>query len=554
MTPAFLRRYIDEFTSDGTSTALTAQQLPFAVTFGIVVAAVAAFRFDVFVRPEFLAGVAIAAAITVATFLIRWPRRAAVIAVVPVVDFVAIAVCRDASIVEANSLAILAFLPALWLAILLHAKGAWIAAGITVAVIAVPSIARSPDSGDPYVVIRYLLTPLVVFVVSGIVVIMRRQVRAQRRRLRKQAEQLRVSLASTKQSENLLDGIINSVNVGILAIDSGGNDIVFNRAQRDIHAVASPPTNEDKTETGHLIYQTDGKTPLPPEDRPAARAIRGETFTGLTMLVGERAAEQRALSVAARPLTGADGARVGSVIVFYDVTDLVRTLSAGERFVSMVSHELRTPVTSVIGYLDLLEDEVADMTPDAGEYLAVIKRNAEQVLTLVDDLLLRAQLDNGRVKIDRRATDLPELARAAIRSARPRAEAKHITIDEELDTMPSALIDGVRMTQVLDNLLSNAIKYTPDGGRITVHVGTNATNTIIEVTDTGIGMSADETAGLFTDFYRAETAVRRRIRGTGLGLVVSKEIIEQHHGFISVRSKAGAGSTFRVTIPPGERS
>ncbi|GAB3566416.1 sensor histidine kinase [Spelaeicoccus albus] len=543
---SFFKRYIDEFTAERASTSATAQQLPFAVTFAIAVAAIAVFRTHTFLEIEFVAGVVIVVAVTILAFVITWPRAATVIMIVPVADFLAIALCSDAAASEGLSLAILCFLPGLWLAILFRGKGAWLATALTMVALIVPDVIRLSPSDDAFVFVRHGLVCLVILAVCGVVVVMRRQLTIGRRHRRE-------ALAQSRASKNLLQAIVDSVDVGILAMDNDGNDMIFNRAQREIHAVVSPPENTDKTEAGHLIYDLDGETPLPVGDRAAARALRGESYSGMTMLIGPGTERERALSASARPLTGPDGEHIGTVVAFYDVTELVRTVQAGERFVLMVSHELRTPITSIIGYLDLLVDEAGGTNQAIDEYLAVINRGAERVLSLVDDLLLGARLDNGKLQLNPVPTDVAALIASSAESAEPRAASKNIEIVRRLEPMRPVAVDGARLSQVIDNLLSNAIKYTPAGGRITLSAKTNANNLIIEVADTGIGMTAEETANIFTAFYRAEAAVQRRIDGTGLGLVVSKEIVEQHGGFIAVSSTAGVGSAFRVTIPQLER-
>jgi signal transduction histidine kinase len=145
--------------------------------------------------------------------------------------------------------------------------------------------------------------------------------------------------------------------------------------------------------------------------------------------------------------------------------------------------------------------------------------------------------------------DLAGVARESVAAARPAAEAKGITLDFETDGPAPLHADGARLGQVVDNLVSNAIKFTPDGGRVSVHVALTDGDTVLEVRDSGIGIDPAEQRFLFDRFFRTAEANERAIPGTGLGLTVSKALVEAHGGSISVTSAAGQGTTFRVALP-----
>ena len=220
-----------------------------------------------------------------------------------------------------------------------------------------------------------------------------------------------------------------------------------------------------------------------------------------------------------------------------------------DAFVATVSHELRTPLTSISGFLEMLEDEEHALGDAGRQYLDVIRRATERLHTLVEDLLLVAQIEAHRIELELAPVDLGELARGAAEAARPAAVDKKIALDVVTDHPPAVLGDAKRLSQVLDNLVSNAVKFTPDGGTVTVSVGTNGNGAKLVVTDTGIGVSADEQKQVFSRFFRASSATRRAIPGTGLGLTICHALVEQHGGAIEFRSREGEGTEVVVTLP-----
>jgi signal transduction histidine kinase len=178
-----------------------------------------------------------------------------------------------------------------------------------------------------------------------------------------------------------------------------------------------------------------------------------------------------------------------------------------------------------------------------------VTRNSERLLALVNDLLFAARLQAGKLQLDRERLDVAGIVRQSVLEARPRAEAKAITLSLEEETVPPAAADRGRMFQLLDNLISNAIKFTPEDGRVDVRVGPHDGGIRIEVADSGIGIPESERARLFDRFFRASTAVQRQIPGTGLGLYIARAIVEAHGGAIDVRSDEGSGTTFCVDLP-----
>ena len=224
-----------------------------------------------------------------------------------------------------------------------------------------------------------------------------------------------------------------------------------------------------------------------------------------------------------------------------------------DEFVATVSHELRTPLTSIRGYLELIDEE--SVSPQAREFLSVIQRNSERLVSLVGDLLFVAQDDSGKLELELELALAPlrpgELVEEAIASARPTADERQINLVGHVENIPDISGDRARLSQLLDNLLSNSLKFTPNGGRVDVRLKLEPDgSTAFEFQDNGIGIPKTEQDSLFQRFFRADAATQNVIAGTGLGLSIVKGIAEAHGGSVSVESDQGNGATFRVVLPP----
>jgi signal transduction histidine kinase len=227
-----------------------------------------------------------------------------------------------------------------------------------------------------------------------------------------------------------------------------------------------------------------------------------------------------------------------------------RSAKAKGDFVSQVSHELRTPLTSIRGYLELLLDDADDVSAaDRERYLAIVDRNSVRLLSLVEDLLFVATMADGGFALDESEFDLAELLAEAVEAARPLADKRRIKLRDQSQSELLLLGDRDRLTQVIDNLLSNALKFTPEGGEVTVDSVRSNGNVRLVVADTGVGMRPDEIGHLFERFYRTDAATAQAIQGSGLGLSISRTIVEAHGGTITAASQLGVGTSMTIEIP-----
>jgi signal transduction histidine kinase len=261
--------------------------------------------------------------------------------------------------------------------------------------------------------------------------------------------------------------------------------------------------------------------------------------------------EQRDLAFFSAAVPGPEGGSIGRLFVFRDVTAERTADRLKTEFVSLVSHELRTPLTSIKGYIDLLAaGEVGPLTADQLEFLGIAKSNADRLVALINDLLDISRIEAGKVDLRRQPLALGALLQQIVTSFRPQLAARQQALSLDLPRdLPVIEGDADRLTQVFSNLLSNATKYTPPGGATTIRVRASAEAVQVDVTDTGIGMTPEEVEQLFTKFFRSGHRLVREAGGTGLGLTITRSLVELHGGQILVRSTPGLGSTFSVRLP-----
>jgi PAS domain S-box-containing protein len=219
-----------------------------------------------------------------------------------------------------------------------------------------------------------------------------------------------------------------------------------------------------------------------------------------------------------------------------------------DEFVALVSHELRTPLTSIRGYLELMAEDT-NLTDEQTHFMDTIDRNAVRLQRVVGDLLFLAQVEAGKLTLEQEDVDVNTLVADALVAARPAAETKSVELRAETAAVPRITGDRARLAQVLDNFVSNAIKFTPGGGRVVVSTSADNGAVQVRISDTGVGVPANELPRLFERFFRTSSATSQAVQGTGLGLAIAKAIVEGHAGHVTVESEEGVGTTFRFALP-----
>ncbi len=356
------------------------------------------------------------------------------------------------------------------------------------------------------------------------------------------SDALELQATSALQSA-LLDSTVD----GICLTDVAGNIVLANAPlQRFVVELGLPPHG---TVTDRLLVLAD-RTTEADRFRARMRALAQDLSESEDEF--ELADSGRVFRGYTAPVARPDGHVVGRIWTLREVTADRRLERLRDAFVAAVSHELRTPLTSISGFLEMLGDQEHELGDAGRTYLGVIRRGTTRLQSIVEDLLLVAEIEADRLELDPAPTDLAELAAGAVEAALPAAAEQGIELVLDVQRRLPLDADADRLGQVLDNLVSNALKFTPPGGTVVVS-GSNGDGSLrLEVTDTGIGIPHEELGQLFSRFYRASSATRRAIPGTGLGLVIARAIVEGHGGTIGLESREGEGTRVTVTLPGKE--
>ncbi len=231
--------------------------------------------------------------------------------------------------------------------------------------------------------------------------------------------------------------------------------------------------------------------------------------------------------------------------------ELVRLDQEKSAFMRMAAHDLRAPLTVIRGYVEMvMEDTEAASDEEAMDYLGVVLRRTLQMRDLINNLLDVEKIESGAVTLERKPLDMAALVTEVGRGFEPVAQQQGLTLVWQVpDACPQPLADHGRLVQVMNNLVSNAIKFTPSGGQVSIDVQAQPGQIVIDVSDTGPGISEEDQARLFQRFFRTDASRQQQIPGTGLGLSIVKAIVEQHGGQAYCRSKLGEGTTFGFTLP-----
>jgi signal transduction histidine kinase len=253
--------------------------------------------------------------------------------------------------------------------------------------------------------------------------------------------------------------------------------------------------------------------------------------------------------VASLTRVGPDGeSPAGLALRCIDVTGVCRPARVEARLMSIAAHEMRTPLTSVMGYAELLQGQ-AEEGSAARRYAEAIRRQAHRMEAVVAELLAVTRLEAGREELLVEPVDMGAVARGVVAGLQPMADARHIAL--AVQALGDATIRGdvPKLERVVENLVTNGIKYSPEGASVSVSLRSEPDRVILEVADTGHGLSVEDAPYVFEKFYRAKNHHSEGVEGTGLGLAIVRLIVEAHGGSVSLRSVEGAGSTFAVALP-----
>jgi signal transduction histidine kinase len=228
-----------------------------------------------------------------------------------------------------------------------------------------------------------------------------------------------------------------------------------------------------------------------------------------------------------------------------------RANSLKSEFISGMSHELRTPLHTIIGFTELLAEQIeGPLNAKQARFVSHILRDSQHLLALINDVLDLSKIESGRLQLQKQLFVFNDALEEALSSIRPRADGKSIRIETAVDQAPGAMFaDRLRVKQILYNLLSNAVKFTPAGGVIRIEAMTRDGFVEISVVDNGVGIPADEQEAVFDKFYQVGRRQAGGQEGTGLGLAITRQLVHEHGGRMALKSDVGKGSRFTFTLP-----
>ena len=350
--------------------------------------------------------------------------------------------------------------------------------------------------------------------------------------------------------------VLSAISDGVMALDSSGNIRIINSSAEKILGWSSGDSSNLSFESVFILVDKDGRV-FERESNPIRRALLSfENFSSRELSLKTQSGKTFPISL---QINAIDEQRSGLVVVFRNITKEIEENRQQTEFISTASHEMRTPVASIEGYLGLsLNPATATIDDRAREFLEKAYDNTRHLGQLFQDLLDISKSEDGRLKNEPVVLDAVEFSRKIWDGLREKAAAKNLDFVFDLDSKKSGEkiltpvyyvhSDRDHLHEVLDNLFENAIKYTPSG-RVSVNVSGDNENVRISVTDSGIGIPAEDIPHLFQKFYRVDNTETREIGGTGLGLYLSRRLVESMGGKLLLESEYKKGSTFTVQLP-----
>lgn len=345
----------------------------------------------------------------------------------------------------------------------------------------------------------------------------------------------------------------SSIADGIIGLDGNQKIILFNKAAETITGV--PVANALNKDLGVLFKVLDE------EKREISTQIfcpikhdefEGVVWTGQNLILQTYDKKEVPIDLTSSKIKESAKANLGCIITIHDTTKEKQFEQMKLDFVSMAAHELRTPITSIGGYLSVFTQEMGDKIPaPQKELLERMDFATKQILSLVDNMLNVSRIERGVFSVTVTHMDYLDLVDKIISELAQRAKIKNQILEYIKPAQDDAMIEGdkIRLGEVLSNLIANAINYTPQGGHIKVWIDITKEEIITHIQDNGRGIPKEALPNLFKKFYRVVNKLEQSSKGNGLGLYISKAIIDVHHGKIWAESEIGKGSTFNFSLP-----
>ncbi|MDP3183586.1 MAG: response regulator [Desulfobaccales bacterium] len=362
------------------------------------------------------------------------------------------------------------------------------------------------------------------------------------RQTRRLLEEQARNLYTLAIEQSRMHTIVNCMADGVLVTNRDAEVVLCNQTFRQLLSSSSslPLPGPLQDYCNDEALQAAIQTLLKEDAAEPSKCISQELCHGQTHL--------RALSA---PFFGPDQQVLGTVTVFHDITRFKELDQMKSDFVHMVSHELRSPLTAIkLQHGVILDGLAGELTPKQRELMTRAHAKIQGLLDLINDLLDVAKMEAGHRQLEQVPLPLEEVLAEVVGLLQARAQDQKVSLKLSVpDDLPPVLADRQSLDEVFTNLVSNAVNYSPDGGDVTVAAVSHNDYVEVLVSDTGIGIEAEEIPKIFDKFYRVKHPRARQVIGTGLGLAIVKGIIEAHRGSIKVESTLGVGTTFHIFLP-----
>jgi two-component system phosphate regulon sensor histidine kinase PhoR len=354
------------------------------------------------------------------------------------------------------------------------------------------------------------------------------------------AERLDEKIKSAEDRTMELEAVLSSMGEGVIAVDLNERVLMVNRA------VAGIFDHPIETMTNKNILEIARNYDL---HKFIKRALASPDSIGENITLTDTG--KRLFNVHSNTLSNAQGERMGTLIIFHDITRMHRLETMHKDFAANVSHELKTPLTSIKGFIETLQDldESEALTRREG-FLTIIEKNVNRMIALVDDLMALSKLERQEGdKTVFEPHDLSAVIKSARAACRTRSESGRVTVKADLSGPLFIPMDTLLVEQALVNLLDNALKYSEPGGEVLIQVAQEKGSALIRVIDSGPGIGQEHLSRIFERFYRVDSARSTDMGGTGLGLAIVKHIVQYHNGTIRVESTPDKGAMFEISLP-----
>ncbi len=351
-------------------------------------------------------------------------------------------------------------------------------------------------------------------------------------------KELKQNLNEMGKQKKQIETILRHMTDGIIAFDMEGAIIHINPAAMQLLNLSSQEQNFDQIFNKlHSDINLEKIVYLENWTTSKQRLNIGEKYVNLLFA----------------PFQDENDKPAGVIVVIQDITEHVKLDNMRKEFVADVSHELKTPITSIMGYADTLLESEYDKEMQT-KFLEVISSEARRMAKLVTDLLILSRYDNKKIIKEESEFDLGDLTKKCIERLKFEIEKKQHNVECFVTAnVPPVHADKYGIERVILNIISNAIKYTKENGTIKVYVGFVYNDAYIKVIDNGIGIPESDLSRIFERFYRVDKARTREMGGTGLGLPIAKEILDQNNGSIDIKSEAGKGTEVVIRIPVNKK-